>query len=687
MQAGTGTIVAGDCVQFPGDNTYYQVTVGIAAGAGTITITPGLVVAIPAQATTCNLRGNVVEYDEAAGEYGDDTATAITVNGTLKATRTANTSLTVVGTIVTAGTIVAMIDHGNDLFTDNITNGTYTSTLILNKSAAMANYKYGLSISDQSNFFASGKPRQVNSVTTSSVGVGGTTVDVADITGWAVNDWIVLATTDGTWNHFDRKQIVTVTPGVGTAGTITFAATTYAHASGCPIGHLTSNVTIKSYNTTNPAFIFFRNTSTASDNRRSLKYCAFEWCGSDNSNSAKYFVTGTMAAVTTPFRSFDTVSFYNTGANQGMFLNAQNFGSTWAFNNLAFFCDSGTNSAIYYLASGCVANITNSVFYAANGALVNSAFSQGGQGATVTNCKLWASSNNCISHTNGDQWLFTGCKFHSAGTSYAQMGAGTVRFLNCNFGDSTLPGTPTVPRIFITSTTPGQAFSGLSTDCTFGTPTIEFYLTSGTSNIKTANQYYKMVIANKNVDPSQQESYYPGGIIYRDNTSKITGVTSLKMSPFNASIALTFSMFIPAPTGKKVGVSGYLWRDTSNVATVTLSGLGITPSVYTASGALSANEQFFVSGTQTTGTDGFLTLTISVTGASGNMWVDSISAPQSTAIDFGEFGYWANGLPADIITASYVSAGDVWNFLQANATVSGSMGTEMNNLPLIPALL
>jgi hypothetical protein len=152
------------------------------------------------------------------------------------------------------------------------------------------------------------------------------------------------------------------------------------------------------------------------------------------------------------------------------------------------------------------------------------------------------------------------------------------------------------------------------------------------------------------------------------------------MTPTSSTSPLTFRLQIPAPTGKKVGVSGYLWRDTANTTTVTLLGLGITDSTYTASGTLSANEQFFVSGTQVTGTDGILTLTISTTGASGNLWVDAVSAPQAAAIDFGEFNYWSGGLPTQLMTATYVSAADVWNTLASNANLTGSMGEELNNI-------
>ena len=59
---GTGTVLAGDTVQFAGDTNFYVVTVGIAA-PGSITIaSPGLKVAIPAAATAVTITSGAQAY-------------------------------------------------------------------------------------------------------------------------------------------------------------------------------------------------------------------------------------------------------------------------------------------------------------------------------------------------------------------------------------------------------------------------------------------------------------------------------------------------------------------------------------------------------------------------------------------------------------------------------------------------
>jgi hypothetical protein len=625
--------------------------------------------------------GHTVTVD---GTYtaGDDTTTAFTVNGTLKASRAVNSSLTIKGQLLTAAATTATIDYGRRSTTDPIPAGV-TATLILNKSAAMVTFKYGLFVADTSNFYACGATKSINSRLTADLAASGTSVTVDDITGWAVGDNIVFAPSDGTASHYDEKTISTLTPGAGTTGTITFSAVTYAHGSNCPIGNRTNNVIIKNFDTSTTSFICFRQTSTTNNSRREVDYVTFERVGSNNVlTNTQIFVSSSVSTLITPFVTFSHNFFYNCSSNTTIFMNSWNSGGFY-LDNLAFF-DTASSGAQYYTASGTFVGLKNSVFYYHAGVGIQSAFSQGGQGCLYTDNTFCTSQGNFIvNNTNGDGSLFTRCGFHTGlvGNGFMSLNCGSANFVNCNFGK--LAGTSPCPSLWGTPTfsyvnnTNQNASKGdwTMTDCNFGTP-VSAFNTFGA----TPNPQWILRVANKDLDPLTQEVYTPNGNIVRDNTSKISGVQSLKMSPISASNALTFSLYVPAPTGKKVGVSGYLWRDTANVTTVTLSGLGITASTYTASGSLSANEQFFVSGTQTTGTDGFLLLTFSTIGTSGNLWVDSVSAPQAAAIDFGEFGYWSNALPAQVISANYVASLDVWNTLASNVTVAGSMGKKVKSI-------
>jgi len=631
---------------------------------------------------------STVTYDETGSTYGDDTATAMVVTGRLQASRIVNTGITLRGDCQMSAVTTAVLDWGRNSTADIIPLGI-TATWIGNSSAAMANYKYGIFVGEGANFYSCGVTRTRNTTTTSSLAAAGTSVDITNIAGWEVGNFIVFAQTTGIVTQYDRRAILTITPGAGVSGTVTFAAVTFAHALGCPVGNFSSNVTFKSFNTTNPMYMCFRSTSTASNNRREVDHTSFEFVGSDvTSASTKVWCSTTFSSPQTPFRTFTNCSFYNGNNSIGLFFFLLN--TTTIFSNHAMFTDAaGVTGPWWYTASGTYYQVEDSVIYFTLGVNVTSGFSQGGQGATYRRCKFWvaANTNAAIYITNGAGLKFENCEFHSnaVGAGFTWLGSGDVIFNSCKFGTSDLPGTPTFYYVADAGTVLGQVGTFRFNDCLFGTPITGFY-----KNLDKPNLAYITYVSNKNLDPLVQEVYTPNGVISRDNTSKISGVTSLKLAPTSASNSLNFSQRVPAPTGNLVNVSGKIIRDTANVMTVTLSGLGITPSTYTCSGVADGTtiETFSVQGTNTTGTDGILILTFAVTGATGNAWVDNVLAPQSIAIAFGEYGYWADALPVTLITSNQLSAGDVWAFQTSNINTAGSIGVSAkNNLPLIPALL
>ncbi len=670
-----GSYVIGEAVQFGStDPNYYTIT-NWNSGTKVLTVSP-LIVAIPASATLVKCRGHVVTI---AGTYiaGDDSATAFAINGTLRASRVANSSLTVKGLIRTTGSLCACIDYGRLSLSDTIP-AAYTATLVLNYSAAMASNKYGFQAENTTLAYFCGATKTTNALLTSSVGVGGTTCDVDDATGWAVGDYVILPATDGTYTHYERVQIATLTPGAGTTATITFAATTYAHASGGDIGNLTKNVVIKNYNTSTWTYFNMVHVSTTSNNRRELSNVEFRYVGSSTGTPAtQSFIYGA-GSYCTPLLYFQHCTFNNcAGAGPTLFLNQ--YITTHTADNLLFYNGGGYTNGQWYTASGTNAGLSNSVFHGSGSSGINTAYSQGGQGCTFTNLRFYLATG--FSATGGNGFVFNNCKFHSTSSHHILNQTGSFAFNNCSFSSSDLPGSPTM--VYVTnansSAVSGQVSVATFTDCKFGTPTSSF-----ATNFENSNIASSIIVANKNVDPNVQEIYKPQGTIVRDNNSIVSGVTSLLMTPSSATNALTFTMDIPAPNGNLVGVSGLLRRvTTANTVTVTLSGLGITPSVYTASGSLATNETFFVSGTNTTGTDGILTLTFSITGTSGTLYVDAISAPQAAAIDFGQFGYWTRGLPAGLVTASFVSAGDVWSYLTSNMSTTGSAGKMLKKIDTI----
>jgi hypothetical protein len=226
---------------------------------------------------------------------------------------------------------------------------------------------------------------------------------------------------------------------------------------------------------------------------------------------------------------------------------------------------------------------------------------------------------------------------------------------------------------------------------------------SGGMNASASTQYqltdnFNVVIANKNVDPLLQEIYTNGGNFFRDNSVFKAGTASLRFDRIASAIKPAINQwYIFAPTGKAVCVTGYLRKNSSygssTLPYVTLTGLGITTSTFTMTDVNDTWVQFVVQGTQTTGTDGMLTLSVYFQSAnvSASAWIDEISAVSSGAVNSGGLEYWANGQPAQIIASNYTAPIDVWNVLATQTTLTGSMGKKVNDIKndtgLIHALL
>jgi len=667
-----GSFVVGESVTFYGDPNYYPIA-GWVSATKVLTIGgAGLIIAIPASSTRVTSRGHVVTVDGAAIEGGDDTTTAINVTGTLKWSRAATSQLTVQGEllILTKGTY----DMGQSADPIPV---AYTATLKTNRSAAPVDGKYGVTFQDNTGLYMYGATKTTNALLVSDIAVAATTARVTDGTGWAVGDRVIFGATGTVVTQQDVKTIDTITLVSGTIYDITWiGGTTYGHNANAIVGNFTNNVIITPYNTTYRSYFYALWNTVQPTNSREIRYVTFEELATNTSGgtfakqAALTFFTSGGNTVTAPWISVGNLAFYQTLACSGL-MQFGNNKERFTVSDIAMFSASGTSVLCY---AGGVADFYRVNIYKGSTGMTYG-YSEGMRNARWYDSVFTGCAGANVNFNGGINPEYYRCYFYSSFAGIYQGVANSAYFYSCYFGaGGTTPSGASFSQTYIVYSAVGNIGKVTLEDCYFdATKTI----TGSTYN--QALPSMQTIVANKNVDPSAQEIYSPAGTIVRDNTSKVSGVTSLKMSPLNATSPLTFSVLIPAPTGNKIGVSGYLWRDTANVATVTLSGLGITPSVYTASGSLSANEQFFVSGTQTTGTDGLLTLTFSIVGTSGNMWVDAVSAPQAAAIDFGEFGFWSGGLPAAVISASYVSAGDVWNYLLANITVSGSIGKQLKD--------
>ena len=193
-----GSFVVGESVLFGSDPNFYNIT-NWNSGTKVLTVA-ALIIAIPASATVVTACGHVVTIADTR-EWGDDLTSTITINtistnqsiwvaGTLVFSTTANSQLTANGTIELPlggrwqqGTRATPIPS------------TYTSTILLNKSAALSDGKYGFNVRAGSYISVYGATKTRITTLTATANAAATTMTVTDATGWGISDEIYLANT------------------------------------------------------------------------------------------------------------------------------------------------------------------------------------------------------------------------------------------------------------------------------------------------------------------------------------------------------------------------------------------------------------------------------------------------------------------------------------------------------------
>lgn len=632
------------------------------------------VTAVPADGDKVNIY-NTVTLDAAAIQWGDDTTTAVNVKsgGILKASRTATHDLRVKGSLI--------VESGGELDTGKPSDAipaTYISTLKLNHSAAIAQDKYSLTILSGGKWFSQGTPITRTTLLNGALSIGGTSAVLDDVTGWAVGDEVVFSSTTAvaTGLKTDKRTIATINTGTKT---ITFTALTNAHADRCEVGNFGGNVFYTSATpntTTSQGYITAALANTA--NIHDIQYTSFAYLGHSqpaitfngggvNTNlvfkhNAQYDCRGTSTGVNffcnSPFTDINDCIAYNVNA-----INAS--GADWGF-----------------LAGAKNMILSNSVGYGRNQAPhISSGNSQGGVGITCNDCKFLG-ANTGFGLGPGFNFTFNRCYWYGMATAVFTSGySDQIVFNNCYLGYGGV-GSRNIRSVFLSGT--AAINQAILNDCYFNYSVS--FLNGTFANMIPAS---KIIVANKNVDPTLQEIYTTGGNLFRDNSVYKAGSASMRYDGISSTTIASNSWYIFAPTGKAVSVTCYLRKNTSygssTLPYIQLSGLGITDSTATMTNVDDTWVQVTVQGTQTTGTDGMLTLTayFQSSAASASAWIDEISAVSSAAVNSGGLEYWAAGQPAQVIAANYVAPIDVWNVLKTQTTLTGSMGEEVNKIKQI----
>ncbi len=499
------------------------------------------------------------------------------------------------------------------------------ATLILNK-ATTASHRVGLQNVRPTNnahtikmWFCGGRTRVRNAVLASAATAGqANLVLTTSAHGWEAGDSVLLLPTNsaasGAVDETEIKAVLSVS-----GATITLTTNLgFNHLAGSPASNLNSNVVVTSYTVgANNAQIDFR---------PAINYSGYQ----------------KIVAIDTLF-----LDMGNSNASPMIDMSATNhYSNTPTFDKCAFHRVSEIGGPVFYstqtddkLLTNCVFNIQLSGYSGGKYTVHDSVFRYGpmadylhSRDSLLEDC--WLSFYNLYMVGGG---TFRRCTIAGGSIRYiTNGGAIDTLFDDCDIG-YTYGHTSQYGDAFMRLDTNGGISSKITVkDCLLAPGVMVF---SGASNLA-ALSYADYQYINKQRDITAQEAHSNIGSIYRDNTVKFRGASSIKFTPHNNTFriggALARTASIACGNGKSIRVVGYVKADTTfynagtwNPPTVTISGLSITPVVFTASAAANNSwELFDITATNNVvGYDGNLTLTLSAslqTLSGGSVYFDGV---------------------------------------------------------------
>jgi len=590
---------------------------GLASATGTWT---GGVVPVVGDSVTIPV-GDIVVID-GVYTWGDDTTTAITVNGTIQASRTITNSLTCRGELLINGTL----DYGTSA---SPIPANISATIILNDSVTVADGKHGLEVVATAKFFVYGAVTNTVAALTADVLANSQVIVVDNVTGWKVGDEICIATSGSGGSsgvQQEKRPIQSIT-----GNTITLLwGLTYPHGATCPVGNLTKNVTIKSISTTMRSYIILRQTQVTLANTREIQHLAINSLSAGAGNwdrKAAINITGQGAAwhavvLDTIYTSFGNVTFQG-GANYSIDLYSTIGRVT--LDDILIYAEYTTQGYGIYIRQGGVSTFNRLSVLGGCNIGVMSAWSQGGVGC-IFNDGYVTGGTNCFTNSSAQGFIFNRTIFANSYILCSLGWGATPTFNNCSMG--TIVGNHDTRSSFLMGCEPNGLVNPIIKNCTIATTTV----TEGNfnmNNLVLANTGLVAKIVNKNSDLTLQEEYTARGYQLRDNVTKYRGGSSMKCTPKQANLPYSTNYSVPCTGGIPTTVIVYIRFDTAyGIATppvVTLSGLGSTPAVVTTPGTANAWHRILL--TATSATSGVLTLNVVGQSASvtSNYWIDGVA--------------------------------------------------------------
>lgn len=584
--------------------------------------------------------GHVVTFDEAAGTYGDDTSTGITVNGTLKASRSASTTLTCRGDLYIG--VAGTLDYGTEA--DPIP-AAYVATIIINDSAAMAANKWGIrteeSTGDWSGFRLWGASKTAMTTIPSGAASGDTTFAVADSTGWEVGDWLAFEpsvaqdSVSGTvYRAITGKSGNDITVGANLA---------YASQIGRRVFNLTRNVRV--YGQTGQTYkthISVRlRTTFAQANAIEIGPCELRTFGGHSSNTYQFgglnlnWASGSNA--TAAVKKIDGPVIHDIWSISGSTVTSIVSGQSgiccftnqyynYEISNLLI--SSRNNSSATQVQNGSSVTFKGLMVCSAS-RMAQCGYSQGCVGlvydggvATGLITEIIGSTGISIEIKNMIfDWV---SRINSSGSS----AYGSQKMSNCTFGSGNNKG---IYNYLSALTYPLGVFVPLLADnCVFKEWPLAIVRATSNSQYAKPETYFQA--RNANNDPGEQRTWYRWWEKYRDASTVNRGTSSLRMDAWYSTLAASVSRSIAVAAGQTITVVGYLrFNTTFGTATppsVTISGLGITPATFTAPATADTWHKFSLTVTNPQAYAGEFSLAVTGQSAANSTgaycWVDGV---------------------------------------------------------------
>ena len=533
----------------------------------------------------------------------------INVGGTLAASTTANSALQV-GDVVGDTINVALAGTIN---IDLSSVPAITCTISLNAGGNTSGR--GIAGTGTSVFTFKGAPKKRHTRLSGAIVATAITATVADATGWRVGDRIIFGTTQA-YNATPRIDEVTLTAVNTATGVIDWVGgITYDHASLGYVGNFTSNAKIT------------------------------------NAGGFRAFVAANgTGGVTIQDALFENLA-EGPFAQQGLSLNAGPTTGSILNNNAIYSTHANNSPAVFMrLLNGPVTRQDN-IIYCTFGSAI-------GGGGSVVDAGSWERLIIFRAGNSGFVPLHPAEKFVDC-VAMACMGSSGGGFQNGSFGQAVEGGAIlaclngiylvalTIPYCELIRTSIGEEF-GASNSNMFNFIGTGRYITKNCLFQSAATQYANMVAANKpiyigvdliNKDNSaiSQEKQYPHCEIKRNNTEVKRSTSSVSIKPVRLITNSQYTLEIACSNTKSIRLVGYVKFDTSfnnagdyTAPTVTISGLSITPVVFTATAAANnAFELFDILATNNVvGYDGNFTVTFNAnakTVTTGTVYFDGVT--------------------------------------------------------------